>query len=445
VRLETLTDRLRDVVSAGRPGAGSPSIARATDVPVAGAGDECVTPQARLRAVLGGEWHARGSARWLVIEYRDSRDRRHGTSRIGDLADILAQAGGCAPLLTGGAVARAPFLFVDLETTGLSGGAGTYAFLVGVGRFDEHGDFITRQYVLDRIVDERCFLQSIADHLSTAGALVSFNGKSFDLPLLETRFQYHRLPWTADRLPHVDVLHPARRFWRNDHHIGLDEPTCSLGALERSVLGAGRDDDIPGLEAPGRYFQFLRSGDASPLAGVIAHNRLDLLSLAGLTVRLLRLLEVGIDEARTMREAVALGRVYERAGLPGRAVDAYEGALRLERPAASLAAKAALKVDALKALALLARRSRRYLDAAARWHDVLRTPLCPSAIAREAVEALAIHHEHRERDLESAHAFALRMLDSPLTVARREAACRRVSRLERKREEAEGKTLRLEF
>lgn len=458
MRLDTLTDRLRDVVSAGRPISGSGPIATTRDVPagkdgrdrkageVGENGDGQAARQARLHEVLGGEWQSSGSARWLVIERRDGRDRRHGTSRIGDLADVLEQAGGCAPLLTGGAVAKAPFRFVDLETTGLSGGAGTYAFLVGVGGFDERGDFVTRQYVLDRIVDERCFLQSIADHLSTAGALVSFNGKSFDLPLLETRFQYHRLPWTGDQLPHVDVLHPARRFWRNDHHAGrFDEPTCSLGALERSVLGARRDDDIPGLEAPGRYFQFLRSGDARPLAGVTAHNRLDLLSLAGLTVRLLRLLDVGVSEARTMREAVALGRLYERAGLPGRAAIAYEGALRLGQPAAGVAVRNSLKVDALQALALLARRSRRYLDAAARWREVLCTPMCPPAVAREAAEALAIHHEHRERDLQSAHAFALRTLEGSLAATRREAACRRVSRLERKLGEADERTLRLEF
>ena len=452
MRLETLTDRLRDVASGGRPVSGRAPAANQAGAPLGNVGhdgedaEDHLARRARLHAVLGGEWQTSGSARWLVIEHREHRDRRHGSSRIGDLADVLDAAAGCAPLLTGGAVATAPFLFVDLETTGLSGGAGTYAFLIGVGCFDEQGDFVTRQHVLDRLADERLLLQSVADDLSAAGALVSFNGKSFDLPLLETRFHYHRLPWTCDRLPHVDVLHPARRFWRSDPRaVHLDEPTCSLGALERSVLGAKRDDDIPGLEAPGRYFQFLRSGDAGPLAGVLAHNRVDLLSLAGLTVRLLRLLDVGVNEARTMREAVALGRLYERAGLPGRAVNAYEGALRLEQPGEGVVVRTVLRVDALRALALLARRSRRYLDAAARWRDVLRVPMCPPAVAREAAEALAIHHEHRQRDLQSAHTFALRTLDGPLAASRRDAACRRVSRLERKLSEAHSGALRLQL
>src|SRR5262249_21897386 len=147
-----------------------------------------------------------------------------------------------------------PFVFFDLETTGLSGGAGTQAFLVGVGWFEDDGSFTTRQHLLLRHADEPAMLNAVARDLDRAGALVSFNGKSFDAPVLETRYLFHRLEWIAASRPHVDVLHPARRFWKEDE--------CSLGVLEQQVLGAWREHDVSGFEIPSRYFQFLRTGDS---------------------------------------------------------------------------------------------------------------------------------------------------------------------------------------
>ena len=128
-------------------------------------------------------------------------------------------------------------MFFDLETTGLSGGAGTLAFLVGCGWFDADGAFVTRQYVLARSGDERPMLQVLADQFATAGSLVSFNGKSFDAPLLESRFLFHRLEWLGGRLPHLDILHPARRFWRAEP-VGGEVSSCSL--VGARAPGAGR-------------------------------------------------------------------------------------------------------------------------------------------------------------------------------------------------------------
>jgi uncharacterized protein len=385
-----------------------------------------------VEAVLGGEWQARSGGQCFVVERRDGPHTQHGPVQLGTLAEALERVVGNAPLLANGAAARPPFVFFDLETTGLSGGAGTYAFLVGCGWFDEAGGFVTRQHILVRQVDERPMLQAVADEIGKAGALVSFNGKSFDAPLLESRFLYHRLPWTGGRLPHVDVLHPARRFWRPEAAIG-GQASCSLGFLERYVLGADRTDDVLGIEAPARYFRFIRSGDPRPLVGVIEHNRLDLLSLAGLTIRLLRLVNDGPAEARDAREALAVGRLYERAGLPGRAADAYAHALGFEI-AEGRASSALVRVDALRGLAQLARRARRYHDAAARWREVLEQPGCPDGLAREAAEALAIHHEHRVRDLRSARDFALRTFDVEARVSRTNAVRHRLARLDRKLE-----------
>ena len=161
--------------------------------------------------MLGGAWRGRRRSSSIA---GGSRRRCYGRERVGALAERLERAAGEAPLFTGGAPARPPFVFFDLETTGLSGGAGTLAFLVGCGWFDDDGGFVTRQFLLVRHADERALLEAVADELARAGALVSFNGKSFDAPLLETRYLFHRLAWRGRELPHVDVLHPARRFWK---------------------------------------------------------------------------------------------------------------------------------------------------------------------------------------------------------------------------------------
>ena len=261
-----------------------------TDVP-----SGCGRTLNRAEDALGGGWLRRDGLSCFVVERRRDPDTAHGREPLKAIAARLNEASSEAPLIMGGAQARPPFLFFDLETTGLSGGAGTYAFLVGCGGFDDEGAFVTRQFVLLRYSDERALLQIVGVELARAGALVSFNGKSFDAPLIETRYLFHRLEWMGSRLSHLDVLHPARRFWGDS---GTGESGCSLLALERLVLGVSRTGDVPGSEIPARYFQFVRTGDARPLVGVLEHNRLDLLSLAGLTARLLDLVRQGPDAAR---------------------------------------------------------------------------------------------------------------------------------------------------
>ena len=208
------------------------------------------------------------------------------------------------------------------------------------------------------------------------------------------------------------------------------------------MLGARRIGDVPGFEIPARYFQFVRSGDARPLGGVLEHNRLDLLSLAGLTARLLHLVRSGPDHARDPGEALALGQVYARAGLDGRAREAFEQAAdgSIDRAASSdcgasidcTASIAAIRIAALRALALSWRRARQYDQAAGCWRRLLDMPVCPRQIAREATEALAIHHEHRVRDLTAAKAFALQSLETGMPSAWNDAVRHRLARIDRK-------------
>jgi uncharacterized protein YprB with RNaseH-like and TPR domain len=372
-----------------------------------------------------------------VVETRRPPSSSHGHDAVGTLAARLAGAAAAASLVAGIA-APLPFVFFDLETTGLGGGAGTYAFLVGCGWFDNDGGFVTRQYLLVSIADERSMLAAVAGELARAGALVSFNGKSFDAPMLETRYLYHRLEWAAACLPHLDMLHVARRFWRGGPPIaphGPAESSCSLLALERQPLDTPRQGDVPGFEIPARYFHFVRTGDARPLAAVFEHNRLDLLSLAALTARALHLVSAGPDQTADAREALALGWIYARAGLDARGRRAYERAIDLSsrdhtRPASSSAA--AIRVEALRSLALLLRRSRSYEQAAGCWRQILEVRGCPGPVAREANAALAIHHEHRVRDLAAAKDFALRSLEHVTHQRWHDAVRHRVARLERK-------------
>ena len=229
----SLSDRIRGVV---RP---APQVTPASSPQPASVPQAPQIPFHPIEQVLDGAWHTHGASRCFIVERTESAESWHGSVQVGDLAERLAGAAGDAPLLADGAPARLPFVFFDLETTGLSGGAGTLAFLVGCGWFDADGAFLTRQYVLARAGDERPMLQVLAEQLATAGALVSFNGKSFDAPLLESRFLFHRLEWLGARLPHVDILHPARRFWRT---ASPGRRNVLMLALRSRTPGAGLPD-----------------------------------------------------------------------------------------------------------------------------------------------------------------------------------------------------------
>jgi len=337
---------------------------------------------------------------------------------------------------SGSGALRGRLLFVDLETTGLAGGAGTYAFLVGCGWF-EGATFRVRQFFLSSYAAERGLLEDVADMIDASGALVTYNGKTFDVPLIDTRFLFHRLVARHSGLPHLDMLHPARRLWRSQGRahfsIGARErqAPCRLTLVEQAVLGHVREGDVPGSEVPSRYFHYVRTGDASPLDGVLEHNRLDLLALAMLTAKAAQLLEEGAAGARTPREALGLGRLYERGGMTGEARACFARAagadLTVGAPVDSLTV-----AEALRAYGLLCRRERRYADAADAWRRILALHGCPAHIAQEAAEALAVHHEHRIRDLRAARRFAMHALEFRASTTRVQAMQRRLARIDRK-------------
>jgi uncharacterized protein YprB with RNaseH-like and TPR domain len=402
--VSSLADRLRAIL----PPATSPKAARSAAPPGTNAAD-----------VLGGEW----CGDYLVVERTYSPGHRHGRIALADAAPPI-EGWNCLGVLGGGPT---PCLFLDLETTGLAGGAGTYAFLVGLAWFDGCG-FRVRQFFLANFAAERVLLHALRDVAAEKGTVVTYNGKSFDLPLLETRYALNRMETPFAGLPHVDMLHPARRMWRTSGETeeGEGSTGCRLTSLERTLCGHEREGDVPGFEIPARYFHFVRTGDARQLEAVLEHNRLDLLSLALVTARAAQLLEEGPGSARAAREALGLGQLYERAGLTVEARAAFARAAEL--PCADMPTRA----EALRALAVVCRRAREYVVAANAWREILELRGCPAAIVREATEALAVHHEHRLRDPLSARAFAVKSLRLPVTRSRREALEHRLARLDLK-------------
>ena len=377
--------------------------------------------------VLGGEWCEQDGHRFLVVDRSYRPGHRLGRASV---ADCLPPSDGAWPrlsLLSGCAPGRSPkLLFLDLETTGLAGGAGTCAFLVGCGWFDG-ASFRVRQFFLSSHAGEPALLDALAALAGDAGTVVTYNGKSFDLPLIETRYLFHRLHTPFTGMPHLDMLHPARRLWRADSDDEGERPaSCRLSMIEETLLGHVREGDVPGFEIPSRYFHFVRTGDARPLEAVLEHNRLDILALAMITARAAQLLDEGPAGARTAREALGLGRLYERGGLCADARASYSRAAEMQ-PADLLT-----RAEALRACALLSRRERQFDEAASSWRRLLDLRRCPPQLAREATEALAVHHEHRVRDLEAARRFAVQSLQFNGSRARTEAVQHRLARLDRK-------------
>jgi uncharacterized protein YprB with RNaseH-like and TPR domain len=200
--------------------------------------------------------------------------RHHGSADIGALAslphDVLATLGempSCAP---------ESWAFLDTETTGLSGSIGTCAFLVGVGRITKEG-FRVRQFFMRAYGEEASLLEALARHLKNFKVLITYNGAAFDQPLLESRYRLNRAQSPFTRLPHLDLLHGARRLWK------LRFDSCRLVDLENQVLGFERQGDIPGAMIPYIYFEYLRTKWIERLVPVFHHNQLDILTLACLT------------------------------------------------------------------------------------------------------------------------------------------------------------------
>ncbi len=285
-------------------------------------------------------------------------------------------------------------VFFDIETTGLSGGTGTYVFLVGVGGFEDDG-FRLRQYFLADLRGETAMMHAVGRALEASSALVSFNGRTFDLPLVETRLRLQRFRMLDWSRPHLDLLYPARKLYRKRL------PSCSLGSLEANVLGLQREEDVSGAMIPGLYFDYLRRGRAMPLRHVFRHNALDVLSLVTLTAHLGGKTGSRAGEDGDAEDWLAIGRWDEAEGRTDEAARLYELAWRAGGDASYGGAAAAR-------LARVLRRAGRWSDAAEVWEQETRSR--GSARRMRAFVELAKVLEHRFRDYARARDFTRQAL-----------------------------------
>lgn len=321
------------------------------------------------------------------------------------------------------------FAFLDTETTGLAGGSGTYAFLVGVGRF-EGDNFRLAQFFLRDPVEEPALLHLLEEFLGPCKTLVTFNGKSFDVPLLQARYITNGSPSPLKDLAQLDLLHLARRLWRERL------PSRTLGYLEEHIIGETRtEEDTPGWMIPQLYFDYLRDGDARPLKGVFYHNLMDVLTMVALTNHTGHLLEDPLDgRVGHALDLVAIARLHEDLGFQDQAAQIFERGLEHELPVE-------VRRKTVMRLAVLHRRRGELTNAVSLWWQ--------AAAEREiyAHEELAKYFEHQKKDFLEALKWteaALALLAMPETPgyerARWEDALRhRLNRLEGK---AQGKEKR---
>lgn len=321
-------------------------------------------------------------------------------------------------------------LILDLETTGLSGGTGTIPFNIGLGYYS--GDkFWVRQYFLGEPAAEGEMIQEMAGFFKEMDfrSIITYNGKAFDIPLLETRFILHREPFRLNSLPHLDFLFPARRLWKHKYE------SCRLYHLAQEVVGTGRTEDIPSAEIPWRYFQYLQTGNYDLIEPVLYHNAEDILSLLGVVV------VGGSIFAGEGEECLAdamdyfgAGKILETTGDKERSIAFYQRALngRLTDQ---------VSTQAKKRLADFYKRAQDWKKAVFLWQEI--TSLDNLSLEHLfSFRELAMYFEHVEANYEEAHKFAEEgyVLSMSLSSYYEKDFSHRLSRLKNKIKNQKGKS-----
>lgn len=330
----------------------------------------------RLAELLGGECRANRLGHHMVV-HRWFAESSPETISPQALRRILPD--GSERVLDPGR-----WLFLDTETTGLAGGTGTYAFLVGIAWWENSG-LVVEQYFMRDYDEEPSLLLELAGRLAERRVLVTFNGKSFDWPLLQTRYRITRAAFLDEPEAHLDLLHPARQLW------SLRLKSVALCELERSVLGLERGHDIPSETIPQRYFEFLRGGAIDPIVEIFRHNQLDLRGLASLAVHITDLLHAPENTQCHAEDLFGIAKLLLRRG---------EGTLagRICRRALDSGLPEDAERRAQRELAVLAKRQGDFECSNKLWEKLLGET--PDGL--RAYEQLAIYFEHHAREPERA-------------------------------------------
>jgi uncharacterized protein YprB with RNaseH-like and TPR domain len=285
-------------------------------------------------------------------------------------------------------------LFIDLETTGLSGGSGVVAFLVGLG-FYRDDKFYVAQFFLGELAEEEKMIQELGQFFSQMNfqSIVTFNGKGFDMPLLETRFILHKQPFILSELPHLDFLFPARSLWRHKHE------NCRLYHLAREVVEADRSEDIPSAEIPWRYFEYLNTGNFELIEPILYHNQEDILSLLGvIIVGSFFFSDEKKDKFTDAMDLFGAGRVMENVGEAEKSVHFFKRALE-----EGLSDE--LSLTAKKKISYHFKKNQEWKSAVSLWKEMTSS----NARSRDLLcsfRELAMYLEHKEKKYEEARKIA---------------------------------------
>ena len=352
-------------------------------------------PPEAVEKVVGGQVVETGYGPCVLVDRAYPRGYRHGHLEIANVLNHNPE--------TAGGIGRDPELraleldrcaFLDVETTGLAGGVGTYAFLVGIGWF-EGGDFRIRQIFMRDYSEEPALIALIEETMRPLSGIVSFNGKAFDVPVLETRFIMSRRHFPLSEAPHLDLLPTARRLW------GLRLESCRLSCLEPEILGLERQGDVPSYLIPQIYFDYLKFGQVSPLRRVFYHNAQDILSLAALTALGCRAFEDPFQHGVEHGEDLySLGKLYIHLGMSHHAETALCAALDADL-------SDTLRQGAIFHLSFHYKRQARWEEAIDLWYRAIgekQSRLYPFV-------ELAKYYEHRVKDFQRAEELVLRAIE----------------------------------
>jgi len=348
-----------------------------------------------LPCVIPGGFVSNDVGRFYLHEKFTPADKQRGRIPVSSLAGL--SSGDLARLSPDRLLTESdkPVVFLDTETTGLAGGTGTYAFLVGIGYWRGDG-FVVEQYFMSDYDEEPALLTALSNIDERFSALVTYNGRTFDVPLLRSRFLMNRLRSPFDRLPHVDLLGSSRRIWSRSLE------SCSLSSVEEQVLGIRRSGDVPGAIIPSLYFNFLKRKNPEPLKPVFSHNAQDILSLALLTWRVSEMLANPLEVDMPPMDLFSVGRLMEQAQSDDVALACYER-VRQSHPGTKAARLARLN------LAVLHKRLRRWDKCVPLWKEAFQDS--KEGVPYRLYRDCAIYLEHVKRQHKNAIAVVQEALD----------------------------------
>lgn len=342
------------------------------------------SPTPSLTEALSGSWEKTRAGDCFIVRKHFPFTYQHGERDL----SILPQVKVLEAYSSYSGISEIPFdqyLFLDTETTGLSGGAGTYVFLVGAAKFDKKGVHFA-QFFLQDPANESCQLAALEEFCANTKVVVSYNGKSFDLPRIKNRFLFHGWPTLFQDVIHLDLLHIVRRLWKTQL------PTCSLGDIEYHLLGIRRTSlDIPGWQVSEKFFEYLQNSDPEPLQGVFYHNEIDVISLVTLLSYITdRLTNPLSTDYQNHEDLVPVGRFLSYLNKKDLAIEVLSAAIKNK----SLPEETTL--SGLKSLARIHKRNDDIELAIPLWEKCAAQDDIPSKIE------LAMYYEHKQSNFQEA-------------------------------------------